>query len=343
LLFINRITDEKNLTESLMKRIPGTDVWHLAYRMETDWRASYCFLPCYNREKLADITGIEQTSIRKALDSGMTDPRNSRQCRNRTGNSLSVVELADAPTQPWLGIMPHVTKRGNVTSHQLADGHVVWVYEPPFEDAAQRRDVPALIMFDGDMWTSGELFPETLNNLIFEGKIPPLYALLVESSDLSSRWEELCEDAGIERFLINRLLSWARTQYPITKDASRLILAGQSLGGLAALWTVMKRPDYIQNIIAQSSSLWRGSLMKRLGDSKTSPLRGFTGRIYLEVGRQEWVLLPLHRELAKVFKKQGLEHRYVEYNGGHDYVCWRGGIADGLCWITQGWIKTSEG
>jgi enterochelin esterase family protein len=57
----------------------------------------------------------------------------------------------------------------------------------------------------------------------------------------------------------------------------------------------------------------------------------------MEVGRQEWVLLPHHQQLARIFGDNGTDCRYVEYNGGHDYACWHGGIADGLCWIADGW------
>lgn len=44
LLFANRITDECDLSASLMRRVPGTDLWHLSYRMRGDWRASYGFI-----------------------------------------------------------------------------------------------------------------------------------------------------------------------------------------------------------------------------------------------------------------------------------------------------------
>ncbi|MDR1083118.1 MAG: DUF3327 domain-containing protein [Coriobacteriales bacterium] len=336
LIFINRITDEKNLKDSLLRHISGTDVWYIAYHMESDWRASYCFLPCYGKDKVVDITGFQQSSIRQALDKGLVDPRNPEQCINRIRNTLSVVELKDAPPQPWLKARPEIAGRGVVSSHTV-EGHLVWLYEPPFIDGACRENVSAIIVFDGDMWARGEMFPETLNNLISDGRIPPMYALLIESSDVATRWEELHEDAGIEYFIKNCLLSWARKHYPITSDPTRLIIAGQSLGGLTALWTALRLPDQIQNVIAQSSSLWRGSLMDTLEKPSNPYLRGFDGRIYMEVGRQEWVLRPYHQKLSKILERNNLDIKYVEYNGGHDYVCWRGGIADGLCWIADAW------
>jgi enterochelin esterase family protein len=362
LLFVNRITDETDLGKSLMKRIAHTDIWHITYRMEMDWRASYCFVPCYDKKSVSDITGVHQASIRKTLDRGIADPRNPLRCQNRARNTLSVVELGDAPPQPWLGIRPDLTRRGNVSSHQLSDGHTLWVYEPALLNTTQGRDallsratqnqgtllpnaereqdtlLPALIMFDGDVWMRTERFHETLDNLIHDGRIPPMYALLVETDDIASRWDELNTDSKVEDFVADKLLTWARERYFITDDPARLIIAGQSLGALTAFWVAIKRPECFQNVILQSVSLWRGRFLTRMTGQRNL-LRGFTARVYLEVGKQEWVLLPLVRDLAKILKRRKLDCNYVEYNGGHDYVCWRGGIADGLCWITDGWTS----
>jgi enterochelin esterase family protein len=338
LLFANRITDEKDLAESLMKRLPQTDVWHITYRMETDWRASYCFVPCYGKQSVSDITGVHQVSIRKTLDKGIADPRNPLQCQNRAGNTLSVVGLKDAPPQPWLGVRKLGAKRGKVSSHCLVDGHTVWAYEPYVAGkAGQEQDMGALIMFDGDMWMCTERFYETLDNLIGAGRIPPLCALLIETDNIERRWKELAEGSGIEEFVTGDLLAWARRRFPITGDPNRIIMAGQSLGGLSALWVALKHPESVRNVIAQSASLWYGSLMERLGDEKDPLLQSLVGRVYTEVGSQEWVLLPLHRQLAGLLEKSPATYNYVEYNGGHDYACWRGGIADALCWITDGW------
>jgi enterochelin esterase family protein len=358
LLFANRITDEKNLAESLMRRVPGTDVWHITYRMETDWRASYCFIPCYDKQSVADITGVHQISIRKALDRGMADPRNPLRCQNRAGNTLSVAELDDAPPQPWLGIGKKGAERGRVSSHELAEGYTAWVYEPPMNgkgkasanstnstNSANSVDQPAgaLIMFDGDMWMCTGRFHETLDNLIGAGRIPPVYGLLLGTDDIAKRWQDLNEDSGIDEYITGVLLPWARRRFPITTNPDRVIIAGQSLGALSALWTGIRHPESVRNVISQSASLWRGSLMERLSNDEDPLARGLAGRLYLEVGKQEWVLRPYHQKLAQILghsARKGRDdfiHKYVEYNGGHDYACWRGGIADALCWVTDHW------
>lgn len=104
LLFVNRITDEKNLADSYMRRLPGTDTWYLTYRMDGDWRASYCFLPAPTADQAPWLQG-SQVRLRQALDGGLPDPGNPVTCTNRRGFVQSVVSLPLAPAWP-LGEWP---------------------------------------------------------------------------------------------------------------------------------------------------------------------------------------------------------------------------------------------
>ena len=104
LLFVNRLTDEKNLADSYMQRLPGTDTWYLTYRMDGDWRASYCFLPAPAAAQAPWLQG-SQVRLRQALDGGLPDPGNPVTCTNRRGFVQSVVSLPLAPAWP-LGEWP---------------------------------------------------------------------------------------------------------------------------------------------------------------------------------------------------------------------------------------------
>ena len=104
LLFVNRLTDEKNLADSYMRRLPGTDTWYLTYRMDGDWRASYCFLLAPTAAQAPWLQG-SQVRLRQALDGGLPDPHNPVTCTNRRGFVQSVVSLPLAPAWP-LGQWP---------------------------------------------------------------------------------------------------------------------------------------------------------------------------------------------------------------------------------------------
>jgi enterochelin esterase family protein len=91
-----------------------------------------------------------------------------------------------------------------------------------------------------------------------------------------------------------------------------------------ALRTALERPEAVGCALAQSPSLWQRELV--MPEAGTSRLP----KVYLEVGSQEWVLRDPARRLAAALQHAGAPIRFFEFNGGHDYACWRGGIADGL-------------
>ena len=318
LLFVNRLTDERDLDRSLMDRLPGTDLWHLAYRMPGDWRASYSFLPKRPARPAPWRDLAEQVSLRAVLDRGLADPLNPRTMRNRIGNRMSVVELPDAPSQAWLA--PRGPLRGVLTEHEL-DGRRPWVYRP----AEFVPGGPVLVALDGEMWLGEQSLPAMVDNLIADGLLRAPLLLLVPGGDRLHRWAELNGAGAMPHWIADVLLPWAVTTHGAGPDAADRVVAGQSLGGAVALLAAAERPDAVGGFISQSASLWQEGLLDRIAAAMPPGARG-----HLEVGRQEWVLLGPNRELHRRLDEAGVRHRYAEFNGGHDYACWRGGIADGL-------------
>lgn len=111
-----------------------------------------------------------------------------------------------------------------------------------------------------------------------------------------------------------------------------VVVVGQSLGGYTALRAVLEHPETFGGALAQSPSLWQGELTG-LARRACGTGDGVVPRAWIEVGLQEWVLLDPVRRFCAAFAESGAEVERVEYNGGHDWACWRGGVADGLCWL----------
>jgi enterochelin esterase family protein len=313
LLFANRLTDETRLADTLLERLPGTDLWHASYRMASDWRASYSFLVQRPGAAAPWLAG-DQVALRAALDRGEPDPRNPATCRNRAGVLQSVVALPDAPTQPWVDPRPDVP-RGAVVEHAGPDGRPTWIYEPPGADPDQ--PLPLVVALDGEVWVGPQSLPTTLDNLLADGALGPVRAVLPASGGREARWAELGTDAGVG-YVADRLLPW------LERPVTTVVVAGQSLGGLTALRLGLTRPDVVAGVVSHSASLWQ--------DDLTDPVASFSGdlRVHLAHGRQEWVLAAPHHDLARRLRAAGVDVDAVEHNGGHDYAWWRGGIADGL-------------
>jgi len=103
-------------------------------------------------------------------------------------------------------------------------------------------------------------------------------------------------------------------------------------GGLAAVNAALQAPHRFGNVVAQSSSLWwsDGPLTGEAVIAAAAANPVTATRFWLEAGALERGLVPGNRKLRDALAAQGYPLDYREYQGGHDFACWRGGLADGL-------------
>ena len=359
LLFVNRLTDEKNLADSYMRRLPGTDTWYLTYRMDADWRASYCFLPAPSAAQAPWLQG-SQVRLRQALDGGLPDPCNPVTCTNRRGFVQSVVSLPLAPAWP-LGEWPvfagcdaaldadgaavrlsdtDAVEAGRLNAGRLdavADldtlGRQIWVYTPAPINRTQSW--PVLLVLDGEVWLKRHHLHLALAQLMEAGLIAPAYIVFIDSGGTEQRWQEL-GDSDFGSYLSGQLLNWLKTHYAISPNPAERVVIGQSLGALTVLRTLVAYPQLIGAGISQSASLWQDVLFSELNalDATQTPLAGT--RAWIEVGSQEWILAPLQPKAVHQLRQAGMQVKDMVYNGGHDYACWRINLASALMQLLPG-------
>lgn len=331
LVLPNKIVDPRDMAPNLMERVPGTDIWHWSVRMRTDWRATYSL--CVDEGDGPRPEGEYWPWLRRQL---RTDPLNPRTLTRRWGGEpVSYVELPQAPTgDDWQrrdGVTRGTVSTHTVRSELLGNERPVHLYEPP----GGGRDLPVLVLMDGEMWQPGLDVAALLDNLIADGRIPPLAALLPESLSADQRWAELACNERFVGFLETELLPWAGERLSLTGDPARTVVAGQSLGGLTAAYAAVVAPQRFGRVLAQSGSFWWPDgpdlersewLTGRIAEIEKLPVR-----FWLSAGEQEWVALPAMRRLRATLREKGYEDAvYREFNGGHDYLCWRTELADGL-------------
>lgn len=370
LLFVNRLTDEKNLADSYMRRLPGTDTWYLTYRMDGDWRASYCFLLAPTAAQAPWLQG-SQVRLRQALDGGLPDPHNPVTCTNRRGFVQSVVSLPLAPAWP-LGQWPVFSDdaaaggldagrldasedrdgtgelgagRGDADAGRLNAGRVdvvadldtlgrqIWVYTPA--SISRTQSYPVLLVLDGEVWLKRHHLHLALAQLMDAGLIAPAYIVFIDSGGTEQRWQELGQ-SNFGGYLSGQLLNWLKTHYAISPKPADRVVIGQSLGALTVLRTLVAYPQLIGAGISQSASLWQDVLFSELNalDATQTPLAGT--RAWIEVGSQEWILAPLQPKAVHQLRKAGMQVKDMVYNGGHDYACWRINLASALMHLLPG-------
>lgn len=333
-----------NIEHKYLARLPGSDVYFLTERTPKDARFGYVFL--------VGATRYDPKTKTK------TDPLNPR-----VHAEMSYVELPAAPPQPWFGRREGVARgkleAKTLKSKALAADRRVTVYTPPGYDP-KGPECGLMVVFDGEAYAADEKgeavipLPDVLDNLLDRRKIDPLVAVLVESGETRDR--DLGCSPPFAEFVGKELVPWAHEHYKVSSDPRRAVVCGFSRGGLAAAYQALRHPELFGNVLSQSGAFWwypeadRDDKFARA--NQRPPWEAQPGwltreyvaapkkaiRFYLEVGRFEKHAGPggianMRGEtlrLRDVLEAKGYAVTYHEYNGGHDFVVWRGSVADGL-------------
>ncbi len=317
LLAVNGLVDEQDLAASLMRRVPGSDVWQLSYRMRGDWRASYGF-----HRRLPGERWPWADRPAEMPAAGMLDPRNPRTGRLRSGAATSVVSLPDAPPQPWgardaAGAPPEIIG---------PDGRRLWVHEPAGADSASAAGPPpAAILLDGEVWACVQGAATIVDDLVADRAMRPCLLVMVGAGGPGGAEGSVDSDGAAESaWIADRLLPWLRERYGVSARPADVAVAGQADGGYTALRTALEHPETIGAVLSQSATLWR----RKLPAPELSLIHQL--HAYIEVGLQQHALRGPNDRLASELTRFGCDTHFVEFNGGADYACWRGGLADGL-------------
>lgn len=178
-----------------------------------------------------------------------------------------------------------------------------------------------LILFDGEIWRGNGVGWLTR-------RYPGLRVVTIDAGDLDEREAELtdvdcvgallqavCEEAGV----------------------GPVMVAGQSYGGLAALEAGLRSDVPVDEIVAQSPSLWwggarrgigEGALMGDLRAGRVTPRPDVTLR--LQVGTLEQTMRPVVDDCAQLLRDLGAAVELDHYRSGHDVAWWREGLVRAL-------------
>jgi enterochelin esterase-like enzyme len=320
-----------------MLHLDRSDVWYKTYRVRNDARFAYNLSPNDSLQSFDEVKGDEAMRTRLAMLK--IDPLNPHRCPTTFGaygTESSYVELSDAPHLVWNLTVDQI-RRGKVTVTAIHSEHLkgekkLWIYTPAgFTKDGDRY--PLLVLFDGDrnvMW-----IPKVLDVLIAQGRIPPVIALMTDESVPSVRRNELPCNPQFADFLANELVPWTRHNYYATTQPERTIVAGSSFGGLASVFAGLKHPEVFGNVISLSGSFW----WKPEGDNEAEWLTSLVNtspklplRFYLEVGLMEGYSnqIEANRHMKDALTVKGYPVGYSEYDGGHSFLNWSGGVSNGL-------------
>jgi enterochelin esterase family protein len=326
-----------------LERIDDTDLWHGSRRLPTTMRTLY-----YLRHHDDHIpTGLDNTGTAHVDTLNRHPFRFPADPNDPTDRTYwaSLLELPDAPAERWSVPRPGVPRgrffQAAVRTGALGGHRRVGVYRPAPSTTGPGRDLGLLIVFDGHLSRTVLRIPTVLDNLIADRCIPPTLALFVNAPNGERRFRELRPGHRLRHFVTRELLPWAHRRFPLTTDPRQRIVAGSSLGGLAAAYVALVAPDQFGGVLAQSGSFWWPAapatesqwLIHAYAERPPVPVR-----FYLDVGDHETTSprgdnldqVTVNRRFRDALRNRGYTVTYTEYVGAHDYVNWRRTFGDGL-------------
>lgn len=323
LLWVNPVFDHTAVDAAEMTRLSDSGLWTICLRLPTTLRATYRIATWDSDEHPPwRVAEGRREVIIAARDAGTADSRGLEDMPGPGGKPASIAHGPLASPELWKPGSTHTPRREAASPSSplahlpLGSGAQAWVHAPTAQDEA----TPLVVLFDGRKWKDIGL-PRLVDQAIETGELPAVHLALLDVGDPQDRGEELGIPGGQVDVLLDELLPRVRSGWNVTHDGRDTIVAGQSLGGIAALWTLALSEGSVGHAIAQSPSLWRFDIAEPLlaaGDWKS---------IRLQAGRYERHMIEATQALEETLNSdQRLKGRQVqrtEFTGGHDWAAWR--------------------
>ncbi|AXG81822.1 alpha/beta hydrolase-fold protein [Streptomyces paludis] len=297
-----------------LRRWAGTDCWYAVVRMPARLRVTYRIV---------------------ADDGARADPFNPV----GAGGDRSIAATPDAPAQPhWPSIgpddvlpLPRVRLRWQ--SERLGGRRTVRVH--PAGGGG-----PVVLLLDGDDWLYLHPAMTAFDAAVAAGELPPVTLVFLPAKD---RQAELGCAPELWEAVRDELLPLVAGS-GVRADSGRLVVAGQSLGGLSALYAALEYPELVSRIACQSASFWWAPGAMDLADPLGGPVGGALAarlrrgpdlsalRCAFDVGRHETRMLP-HCELVETLtERAGATVRVSRSASDHDRAGWRHALLRDVAW-----------
>lgn len=232
-----------------------------------------------------------------------------------------------------------------------------WIYLPPAYAATPRPRLPVVVLLSGQPgsprdWFDAGRVAERLD--AFAREHDGLAPIVVAADQLGARTANpLCLDSELgqsETYLAREVPGWIRQRLTVDERREAWTIAGFSQGGTCALQLAVRAPDVYGNFIDLS-----GQREPTLGTRQQTVRAAFGGdeaaftRVnpldvlarerfphtagVIVTGRDDALYHQAGVEVFQATRQAGMDVRWRDLPGGHDWTVWRPGLHDSLPWL----------
>lgn len=327
------IYSEYRFGDMKMHRLKNTDIYYRSYMIPNDLCFSYRFI-------------VEDTLTKQNYKTSDKYNQNTIPTGEKREYSYSVLDLKPDKSN-WYTKRNH-NINGRIDTIQYTDNIVhknrnIYVYLPPTYDNARKKPYPVIYLFDAFIYLNRIEVHNVLDNLIHEGKIEPMVAVLFGTYS-NTRKVLLPINFEFKEEFISKILPLIRANYNTSLNPKDNLIGGMSYGGLAATFIAFYHPEIFGKVLGQSASFWRDIaltdkfeneirqdwMINQMLKEDKKPIR-----IFLDWGLQENMVLGSNRKMIRVLNQKKYKFNYIEFNGWHDWANSRNTFPIGLMYLLE--------
>lgn len=234
-----------------------------------------------------------------------------------------------------------------------------WIYLPPAYAATPRPRLPVVVLLPGqpgsprDWFDAGRL-TERLD--AFAREHDGLAPIVVVADQLGSRMANpLCLDSKLgrsETYLAREVPEWIKRRLTVDERREAWTIAGLSQGGTCAVQLAVRASDVYGNFIdltgqREPTLSSRAETVKAAfgGDeaafARVNPMDILARERFprtagvIVAGRDDTLYRRANAEVFEACRAAGMDVRWKELPGGHDWNVWRPGLYDSLPWLAS--------
>ena len=327
------IYSEFRFGDMKMHKLKNTDLYYRSYMFPNDICFSYRFI----------VKDTITNEVTKTVDQYNQNLIPTGEIKNF---SYSVLDLR-ANNPDW-NTKKNYNLNSKIDTIEYTDNIVakkrnIYTYLPPGYDKNRKKPYPVIYLFDAFIYLNRVEVPNILDNLISEGKIEPMIAVLF-GTFRDTRGILLPINFEFKSEFMTVIVPLIRENYNVSVNPKHNIIGGMSYGGLAATFIAFYHPEVFGKVLSQSGSFWRDiELTDNYGNEVRNDwmINQFIKEnkkpidIFLDWGLQENMVLGSNRKMVRILHQKKYKFDYIEFNGWHDWSNSRNTFPVGLMYLLE--------
>lgn len=222
-----------------------------------------------------------------------------------------------------------------IDSQYLGEKRNLRIYLPPGYN--EILSYPVIYCQDGEEFFNFGRIATHANRLILDEDIEPFIVVGVEVNTAVRTSEYAPFGDRFEAYtscFVDEIIPFVERNYPVRRETTERILAGDSLGATVSLHLAMNHPNMFSKIISLSGAYYEASLELIAANQDLSHLS-----LFMIVGLQEdnyttdtgtYNFVELNRQAKALLEQRGATVHYYEKDGKHLWGFWQLELPDAI-------------